>query len=321
MPPDGIRASTARPPARLVLLLLPLVVGVLGAPAVTPGRTGDELSDARARQAQLKKDVAAQKDQIAQLTALQGDLAQEISQTASVLKGINADLAAVKVRITAMQAKIDVIQSAYDALVVQLRDLDAELVVIAAQEAAKKAELAERKALLAERIRSAYDTDRTSLLETFLSGDTFTDMLAEMSYYIDVGEQDKALAEQIAQDQETLAALHQTIEDTRAQTNDLRQETAAQKRTLDQSLAELKATKAALKALEKRTAAALAKQKASLRGHRPEQGGGCSARWPRRPRAQKKLQGKIAALVRKQCEGGNIPSEYNGTLCWPMAGT
>ena len=64
-----------------------------------------------------------------------------------------------------------------------------------AKEAAKRTELAERKALLADRLRSAYDTDRTSLLESFLSGGTFTDLLAEMSYYIDVGEQDKALAD------------------------------------------------------------------------------------------------------------------------------
>ena len=42
------------------------------------------------------------------------------------------------------------------------------------------------------------------MLETFLSGGTFTDLLAEMSDVVDVGEQDKALAEQIAKDQETL---------------------------------------------------------------------------------------------------------------------
>ena len=108
---------------------------------------------------------------------------------------------------------------------------------LTAREVAKKAQLAERKALLSERVRSAYDTDRTSLLESFLSGGTFTDLLAEMSYFIDVGEQDKALANQIAVDQETLAALHQTTEDTRVRTNELRQETAAQKRALDASLA------------------------------------------------------------------------------------
>ena len=95
--------------------------------------------------------------------------------------------------------------------------------MIEAQEVAKKTDLAVRKKLLAERLRSAYDSDRTSLLETFLSGSTFTDMLTEMSYYIDVGEQDKALANEISQDQATLAALHQATEDTRSQTNDLRQ--------------------------------------------------------------------------------------------------
>ena len=126
----------------------------------------------------------------------------------------------------------------------------------------------------AERLRSAYDTDRTSLLETFLSGGTFTDLLAEMSYYIDVGEQDKALADQIAQDQETLAALHQTTEDTRTRTNELRQETAAQKRALDQSLRALKDAKAELTKLEKRTAAALAAAEADLPAAGQEQGRG-----------------------------------------------
>ena len=111
-----------------------------------------------------------------------------------------------------MESKINVIKADYAELVAQLKCLDAQLVVIAAREVAKKAQLAERKALLAERVRSAYDTDRTSLLESFLSGGTFTDLLAEMSYFIDVGEQDKALANQIAVDQETLAALHQTTE-------------------------------------------------------------------------------------------------------------
>ena len=82
-------------------------------------------------------------------------------------------------------------------------------------------------------MRNAYDTDRTSPLETFLSGGTFTDLLAEMSYYIDVGEQDEALARQITEDKETLATIHQTVAGMRGRTNDLRQETAAQKRALD----------------------------------------------------------------------------------------
>ena len=302
-----------------ILLILPIVVGLLGAPGSPSGARADELSDARARQAQLKKDVAAQQAQVASLTALQGDLASQIDQTASELRGINADLAAVKVKVSAMQVKIDAISADYAALVAQVKNLDAQLLDVQAREVVKKGELTERKAKLAERVRSAYDTDRTSLLETFLSGGTFTDLLAEMSYFIDVGEQDKALANQIALDQQTLAALHQTTLDTRARTDDLRLEAAAQKRALDKSLAALNAAKASLKKLEARTAAALAQQKrayATLARNKEA----ARIALAKATAAQKQLQGQIADLVRKQLQNGNIPSAYNGTLSWPMSG-
>jgi septal ring factor EnvC (AmiA/AmiB activator) len=295
---------------------------MLGAPMspAAPGTVrGDELSDAKAKQTQLKKDIAAQKEMVARLQALQIDLAAGIRQTTDQLKGINADLAAVKVKITTMEAKIDVIRVDYNGLVVKLQSLDANLTVIEAQEVAKKTDLAVRKKLLAERLRSAYDSDRTSLLETFLSGSTFTDMLTEMSYYIDVGEQDKALANEISQDQATLAALHQATEDTRSQTNDLRQATAAQKRALDQSLRELNDSKAALKQLEKRTAAALASQKRTYAAIERNKAA-AKAALAKAAAAQKKLRDQIAELIRKQLQGGNIPSAYNGTLTWPMSG-
>jgi murein DD-endopeptidase MepM/ murein hydrolase activator NlpD len=292
---------------------------VVGAPASPSAVMGDELSDAKARQAEIKKDVADQKAEVAKLNDMQGELAAEIAATRSVLRGINADLVAVRAKITSMQGKIDVIKKNYAGLLVKLKDLDAELVVIEAKEAAKKFDLAERRTLLAERLRNAYDTDRTSLLETFLSGGNFTDLLSEMSYYIDVGEQDKALAKEIALDQETLAAMHQATEDTRTRTNDLRQETAAQKRALDRSLAELNATKAALKKLEARTAKALAAQKRAYAAVATNKAAAAKA-LARSAAAQKKLQGEIAALIRKQMQGGNIPSQYNGTLKWPMSG-
>ncbi len=291
-------------------------MGLLGAPASPPGVRGDELSDAKARQAQLKKEVAAQKQRVADLNALQGALTAEIKNTTSELRGINADLKKVRVKITDMQTKIDGIQADYDQLVVQVKSLDALLVVVQAREVAKKAELAKRKALLSERVRSAYDTDRTSLLESFLSGGTFTDLLAEMSYFIDVGEQDKALADQIALDQATLASLHQQTEDTRTQTNELRQETAAQKRVLDASLVALKDAKAELTKLEKRTAATLAAQKRTYQ--RLARNKAAAAAIIRAAAAkQKRLAKTIDALIEKQVHRGNIPSEFNGTMRWP----
>jgi murein DD-endopeptidase MepM/ murein hydrolase activator NlpD len=299
------------------LLLLPLVVGVLGAPAAPGAVRGDELTDAKARQAQIKKEMAEQKAKVAELNALQGALSAEIKNTNTELKGIQTDLAAVRIKITDMQAKIDVIRGDYEELVVKLRGLDVRLTVIQAQEVAKRADLASRKQLLADRMQSAYDANRTSLLETFLSGATFTDMLAEMSYYIDVGEQDKALAAQIALDRETLASLHQATLDTRTQTDELRIETAAQKRALDKSLASLNDAKEALKVLEKRTAAVLADQKRTYQ-RLARNKAAAAAIIAKAAADQKKLAAKISDLIKKQVMSGRIPSKFNGTMRWPM---
>jgi len=158
------------------------------------------------------------------------------------------------------------------------------------------------------------------MLETFLSGASFTDMLAEMSTQLDAAEQDRALAAQIAKDRETLLSLHQTVDETRAQTNVLRQETAVQKQKLDQRLDELKKAQAKLKKLEKAAKAALAAQKA-----RYTQMAASKAAVKRAlattAAAKHKLEKKIKNLVARQYNLGNIPSRFNGTLRWPMGGT
>jgi murein DD-endopeptidase MepM/ murein hydrolase activator NlpD len=320
--------SVAGPPSRrrrlgrrlgFLLLLFPLIVGAIGAPANVPGVHGDELSAARARQAQLRKDVAAQRARIAHLAAIQSSLSADIHDTAVQLRGVNADLAQVKTKITSLQTRIDAVQGDYDDLVAELAGLDAQLLEVRGQESAKRAELSARRAQLAQRIRDAYDTDRTSLLEAFLSGGTFTDVLAEMSYYIDTGEQDRALAQEIARDQETLEAIHQTVADTRDRTNELRQETAATKRSLDQSLADLKAARASLKTLEQKTATALAHQRTSYAQVARNKAAAAKA-LAKSAAAQKALQNRIANLLR-QSRFGRIPSRYNGALSWPMSGS
>jgi murein DD-endopeptidase MepM/ murein hydrolase activator NlpD len=300
-----------------LVLLIPLVTGLLGAPATSTTVSADELADAKAKQAALKKEVAAQKAQIAAINDLQDGLAAEIAGTRSQLKKIGADLDAVRKKITRMEARIAEVKTVYNSLVEELKKMDAELARVEAQEEQKRLELAARRAQLAERVRSAYDTDRTSPLETFLSGGSFTDLLAEMSYYIDVGEQDKALADGIAKAKETLAAIHQTVAETRARTNSLRQETAAQKRDLDKALRALRETKAELRKLEKEVARTLAQQRARysalVRNKRN------AARIIAQAAAdQRSLAKKINALVAAQVRSGRIPSRFNGTMRWPM---
>jgi murein DD-endopeptidase MepM/ murein hydrolase activator NlpD len=303
-----------------LLLLVPLLFGIIGAPGAAPSVHGDELSDARARQARIKKDVTAQRAQVARLQALQTNLADDIQDTAAEIRGLNADQGALSKKITKIATQITAVQSEYEGLVAQLASMDAELVDLEARETAKKAELVERKSLLAERVRDAYDSDRTSMLESFLSGGSFTDLLAEVSYYIDVGEQDQALADSIAGDQALLAEIHQTVEDTRAQTNELRQETAVQKRNLDRSLANLQKAKAELEALEERTRNELARQKELFENASQDKAAARKA-LAKAQAAQKRLQNRIAEIIRKRSAQGRIPSVYNGSLRWPMGGT
>ncbi|HEY0443389.1 MAG TPA: peptidoglycan DD-metalloendopeptidase family protein [Candidatus Limnocylindrales bacterium] len=318
--PATARRRSPRGVRRLGLLLL-VVVPLLGGGVATPVPqvNGSELSDAIAKQQALEKLIAAQQHKVAELSALQGQVAQQIAQTSRALASVNADLNDVRKQVATMVGRINVVKSKYQALVDQLKQLDGQLLDVENREAAKRQDLDERRALLAERLRSAYDTDQTSLLETFLSGASFTDVLTQVSYYIDVSEQDKALAEQIMGDQTTLASIHQTVVETRAATDDMRKTTSAKKKELDGSLGQLQRAQAALKALEVRTRRAMDAQRAayaraaSTKSKLKKSIAGAAA-------AQRALGRRIDAMVRAQASHGRIPSSYNGTLSWPMGG-
>jgi len=279
----------------------------------------DELQDAVAARKQAEKQAADQKAAIAKLNGLQKALKADIASTSSALREVNADLVAVRKQIDKMEVRIGEVRAAYDGLVAKLQALTEQLARVTAAERAKAEQLAERKALLADRIREAYATDRTSLLETFLSGASFADVLTEVGYYIDVGQQDKALAEQIARDQETLAAIHASVVATRRATDMLRIETAQEKAELDGQLADLEVARSQLKALERQTARTLASQKAAY-SKMVKNKAAAEKALAQAAAAQRQLQGQIDKLIRERAQFGNIPSRYNGTLIWPMAG-
>lgn len=301
-----------------VFILAALVIGLVGS---TPAAvTGDELSDAIARQKALAQLLRRQKEEVAALNAAQTDLRGQIASTKGSLHEINADLRVVRRQVTNMVIKVEEVQASYDGLVMQLGDLDTQMMRLTNEEMAKATQLAQRKEMLAERIRQAYDADRTSMLETVLSAGSFTDALAEVSYQLDVAHEDRTLAEQIMRDQEVLAAIHETVTLTRAETDKLRIETAAQKVELDARLVELKEAQEALRVLEKRTERILAEQKASY-ARLAANKSALAAAMGRAQAAKASIAAKIDKLIEQQRQRGNIPSEYNGTLEWPMNGT
>jgi murein DD-endopeptidase MepM/ murein hydrolase activator NlpD len=304
-----------------MVLVVPFLVGLVAAPVATPSPVrGGELADAQAQQKQLQRKIAEQKQLIASLNRSQTALVGQIAQTRGELSGITENLTATRRRVSSIKDDIGAIKTAYQSLVDQLADLDAQLLDIEAQEAQKKAELGEHKAQLAGRIRVAYDAQRTSMLETLLSGASFTDMLTEMSSQLDAATQDEALARQVAEDRATLLSLHDTVVAARADTNYIRQQTAVQKSKLDQRLADLRQTQAQLRKLEAAAKAALAAEQADY-AQMAADGAHMRRTLAAAAAAKKRLQKKIDRLIAAQYNQGNIPSEYNGTLRWPMPGT
>jgi murein DD-endopeptidase MepM/ murein hydrolase activator NlpD len=300
-----------------LVVLASLLVGVVGGPVGNVG--ADELSDARARQNALDQQLRDQKAQVAKINALQADLSAQIASTRTQLRGINANLDEVRASINVMAKKIDTVRKQYNGQVLKLQALNDQLDRIYVQEAVMTVNLRDRKALLAERLRQAYDTDRTSMLETFLSAGSFTDVLNQVSATIDVSEQDKALAQQIVSDQAAIAATQASIQDLADATDQLRIETAAQKVKLDGQMAELQSARQELKQLEDATRKALAIQKAAyLKIARNKHN--LAVAIAATNAAKRKLAHRISELVAAQYAHGNIPSQYNGTLVWPMSG-
>jgi len=300
----------------VAMLVLPLLVGIAGPPIAR----GDQLSDAVARQKALATRVKEQRDKVAKLRSLQGGLAREIASTQNALAGINANLAETKTRITRLGAQIAEVRTAYDDLLFQVAQLDRQVVGIGQEQAEKAEELRQRKALLAARLREAYRTDRTPLVQAILSAGTFTDLLEDVGSYLDFADQDRALAYRIEADARTLEALRSLLVDTRSARQELRDETLAQKQQLDARLAELKAAKARLAKLQAETTRELAIQRAAY-ARMAKNKGALQVAIARDLAAQKKLASQIASLVARQRSLGNIPSEYNGTLSWPLSAT
>ena len=298
-----------------------MALAVVGLPLVPPPSPAhaDELSDALAEQRALDRRIAQQRAQVARLNALQASLQKEIAGTHRALSAVNVDLAAVRAQIAKTQARLDSVAAAYRDLV---HEYDAQTLLLGQlglEAWRQETLLAERRQLLASRIRAAYQAGRVPLLETILSSASFTDALLNVSYYLDVGHQDQALAQEIAQRESQLQAFRQVVDSAREQTAQLRDETAAQKAALDAALADQQRAQAQLKALEARTAALLAQQRSAYqRLARNKQA--LQAAIAADEAAQQRLQARIDELLRRQYALGHIPSEYNGSLEWPLIG-
>jgi murein DD-endopeptidase MepM/ murein hydrolase activator NlpD len=318
----GVASTGPRPGTLRRLLLVVLAVTSFGGLFVTSAPrnvSADALSDAYAQQKALQKLIAQQKAAIANLQASQNLLSGRIAGTKASLTEINANLLTVKTQIVQMTVDVANSQNQVDEVTATAARLDDQLAEIEAEEAAKQAELDSRMQLLASRIREAYNTDRTSILETMLSSADFTDALTEVGYHLDFAEQDKLLADQIVEDQSVLGVLHQNVVLAQQQAAQLHDLATAAKAQLDAQLSDLADARKQLVDLEAQTQALLDQQQAAYAKIAVDKAK-AAAILKAQLEEQKKLEALVAKLVAEQLAKGGIPSIYNGTLDWPMGG-
>jgi murein DD-endopeptidase MepM/ murein hydrolase activator NlpD len=301
----------------VLLLIVPIVAGALGAGA--PPVRADELSDAIRQQKALKQRIRDQKDALADLRGAEVDLRNALDATANKLDDINADQAVIRKRIQDAIAALAKVEARYAELVGELEHLDWTLGILEDELAQAKSDLAQRKRLLGQRVADAYKLQRTSLLEQVLTSDSLTDVLAQVGTYLRVGEQDADLAARIERDTVAMAELQRTTDSTRFRTEEVREEVAIQAQAIRDQRAKLEAAERRLEKLEAETRRIQERQLADFRRIAKTKAA-AAALLRAQVAAQGKLSGEIDRLVRQQLGKGNIPSEYNGTLRWPMSG-
>jgi len=304
----------------LLFLILGSAVGGLFVGTPPSATRADDLANAVAKHKALEAQIAKQKAKVAALMTRQKTLSGELAKTKTSLAEINTDLVSVRSRVVGMTVDVALAQGQVDELDALVARLDLQLADVEGREAVKLEELRQRKAVLAERIRLAYDTDRTTLLETMLSSDTFTDVLSEVSYHLDLAEQDRILAEQIVADQKVLVVIHDTVESTREQTRTMRADADARRAELDTQLESLAQARDQLSRLETETERLLADQQATY-AKMAKASAKLESQIAASEKAEEALQKEIDRLVKERARRGSIPSRYNGSLKWPMAGT
>jgi len=298
---------------------MPVVAAQTPVIPVIPVRA-DALSDAVAQRQKLDELVAAQKKQLAALAIQQAALQTTMASTQSNLDGINGSMDELQGEMTTLQAQVDQVHVSYDNLVGQQNQLQAQLDDLVAQAQAKQDQLTERQKILAGRIVAAYETNQTPFLAQLLTAHSLTDVLSDVSYYLDLGAQDKALADQIQVDQGVLIQMQLNVQVSRQSVDQVAGQVAIQKAELDGQMLALNSARTKLASLQRQVAAELAKQRAAddkLAKNKVALAAAIKANGE----AMDALGKKIDKLAAEQGGKGRIPSQYSGQLQWPMGGS
>ena len=207
--------------ASLVALL---AVGTILAstPPRSPARAADPLSEAKQQQSQLQQTLSQQRARLAQLKATSATLSQKLDLAKAELAQVTAQYDHVKELLGQVRDQVAQITAQLADLRTRIAALDAQLTQIAADINRQSNELRAREALLQDHLRAAYEQSQTSLLEILISADSLDDASTQVSWMLDMSEQDSELADEIRDLRAQLQTKQDTLRDGRAELADAR---------------------------------------------------------------------------------------------------
>ena len=302
-----------------VAMLAPVLAPVLAVQAPPAPVKANSLTDAIAEQQRLAKMIADQKAKLAGLSAQQTALKNQIAATQQNLAGVLSSIDDAQAQITALQGEMTGVKARYDNLAGQQVLFQTRLAQLTDLQNFKQAELQARQQILSDRLVAAYETDQTPLLQQLLTAHSLTDALSDVSYYNDLSQADKALADEIKQDQQTLAEMSQTVQMASTANGQLQDQVAVQRQELDDEQTQMVAAQNQLITLKSQLNTQLAQQKAA-ETKLDQSKAALAAAIQSNGQAMDELGNKIDQLIASEGPEGKIPSQFSGTLKWPMSG-
>ncbi|HEX6140446.1 MAG TPA: peptidoglycan DD-metalloendopeptidase family protein [Candidatus Limnocylindria bacterium] len=237
-----------------------------------PVLAADPIAQAKAQRDAIEAQLADQKAKLDQLKATSASLAKQLDITKAALAQITAEYQRVLGMLNEVKRQVAEIQARLAELRAEIADLSAQLTEIAADIRRQTAELHAREALLQDHLRSAYEQSQVSLLEVILSSESLDAATNQVGYLLNMSEQDKALADEIAAIKAELEVKRETLHDGRTALRLARNEAQIQEKALEErqaELAELERKTAELKAATERKKA---EQEAALNAALQAQG-------------------------------------------------
>lgn len=220
-----------------------------------PARAADPIAEARAQQDAIRSRLDEQRANLDQLKARAASLAAQLDGAKAELAEVTAEYERVVGLLTQVRDQVAEMRERVANLLAEIAALDQELRAIASEIADRTDELRAREALLQDHLRSAYEQSQTSLLEVMLSSESLDAATNQVGYLMNLSEQDKQLADEIAAIREELRVKRATLRDGRRALREARLVASAEEERLEEreaELAELEARTAELKAAAER---------------------------------------------------------------------